>query len=304
MQNKEITEKPLVSVLMTAYNREKYIAEAIESVLASTYQNWELIVLDDGSKDQTVEIARLYEAKDTRIKVFINERNLGDYPNRNKAASYARGKFIKYLDSDDLIYPHGLEVMVNAMEKFPEAGFGTQYYIREPKIRYPFLLTPEIAFKEHFWGNGFFLSGPSGTIIKKDTFEKIGGFSGKRHLGDTELWLLLGAKYPVVVFQPALIWWRQHENQEMLKEQLNNEIIINRFRLNLEAIIYSPFCEQERIFTSDLIKRRFARKIIHLALIKLKTRLAYILYRKSGIGFRYLIKGLIKPNSNFTSALK
>ncbi len=75
----------LISILMTAYNREHYITEAIESVLASTYQNWELIIVDDGSKDDTVSIAKSYAAEDARIKVHVNEKNLGDYPNRNRA---------------------------------------------------------------------------------------------------------------------------------------------------------------------------------------------------------------------------
>src|ERR1700748_2916719 len=95
---------PLVSVLMTAYNREKYIEEAIESVLASSYTNLELIIVDDCSKDNTVEIARSYEARDPRVKVFINEKNLGDYPNRNRAASLAKGEYIKYVDSDDVMF--------------------------------------------------------------------------------------------------------------------------------------------------------------------------------------------------------
>src|SRR3954447_2239406 len=103
---------PLVSILMTAFNREKYIGEAIQSVLDSSYTNLELIIVDDNSTDRTVEIARSYQKKDVRIKVFINERQLGDYPNRNKAASYATGKYIKYVDSDDYIYPRGLEMMV------------------------------------------------------------------------------------------------------------------------------------------------------------------------------------------------
>ena len=89
-------EQPDGSVLMTAYNRELYIAEAIESVLASTYQDFELIIVDDGSKDKTVAIAKKYESKDSRVKVFVNEQNLGDYPNRNKAASFASGKDIKH----------------------------------------------------------------------------------------------------------------------------------------------------------------------------------------------------------------
>src|SRR5664279_4015758 len=97
-------EQPLVSVLMTAYNREKYIAEAIESVLSSTYTNFELIIVDDGSKDNTVNIARRYELQDSRIKVYINTTNLGDYPNRNHAAGFAIGKYIKYIDADDAIY--------------------------------------------------------------------------------------------------------------------------------------------------------------------------------------------------------
>src|ERR1700689_462412 len=115
---------PLVSILMTAFNREKYIAEAIESILQSTYKNFELIIVDDCSKDKTVEIAKSYAQKDSRIKVYVNEKNLGDYPNRNKAASYANGKYLKYVDSDDIIYPHCLDVMVGCMEKFSEAAFG------------------------------------------------------------------------------------------------------------------------------------------------------------------------------------
>src|ERR1700682_441555 len=115
---------PKVSVLMTAYNREKYIGEAIESVLASSYANFELIIVDDCSKDNTVKIAKAYAEKDSRIKVFVNEKNLGDYLNRNRAAELAQGKYIKYLDSDDLIYYYALEVMVKYMEKFPDAGFG------------------------------------------------------------------------------------------------------------------------------------------------------------------------------------
>jgi glycosyltransferase involved in cell wall biosynthesis len=71
---------PKVSVLTTVYNREKYLAACIESVLASTFQDWELIVVDDQSADNSVAIARSYAVKDQRIRVFVNETNLGDYP--------------------------------------------------------------------------------------------------------------------------------------------------------------------------------------------------------------------------------
>src|SRR6266404_3983608 len=112
---------PTVSVLTTAYNREKYIAQAIESVLASSFKDFELIIVDDCSKDHTVEIARRYTG-DSRVQIHVNERNLGQFQNRNHAASLARGKYLKYLDSDDFIYPHGVAVMVDAMERFPDAA--------------------------------------------------------------------------------------------------------------------------------------------------------------------------------------
>ena len=121
----------LVSVLTTSYNRADFIGEAIESVLASTFTDFEYIIVDDCSTDNTFEIAKSYAEKDTRIRVFQNEQNLGDYPNRNKAASYATGKYIKYLDSDDVMYAHCLEVMVSAMEKFPEAGLGMSSHSEE-----------------------------------------------------------------------------------------------------------------------------------------------------------------------------
>ena len=114
---------PLVSVLMTAYNRKKYIAEAIESVLASTFQDFELIIVDDCSRDHTVEIVRLYTS-DPRLQVHVNEKNLGDYPNRNRAASLAKGQYLKYVDSDDYIYPRGLQIMVEMFEPFTQAAVG------------------------------------------------------------------------------------------------------------------------------------------------------------------------------------
>ena len=100
-----------VSILTTVYNRDKYLAACINSVLASSYQDWELIIVDDVSTDTSLAISKSYEQKDARIKVYVNDKNLGDYPNRNKAASYAKGKYLKYLDADDLIYPRGLETV-------------------------------------------------------------------------------------------------------------------------------------------------------------------------------------------------
>jgi len=94
---------PLVSVLLTAFNRESYLAASIESVLAQTWGDFELIVVDDRSTDGTIDIARRYERLDSRVRVVLNERNYGQFANRNHAASLVTAPFLKFHDSDDLM---------------------------------------------------------------------------------------------------------------------------------------------------------------------------------------------------------
>lgn len=219
---KKIMEQPLVSVLMTAYNREAYIAEAIESVLSSIYENFELIIVDDCSKDNTVSIARDYEQKDARVKVFINEHNLGDYQNRNKAASLGQGKYIKYIDSDDVMYPHCLSVMVYAMEQFPEAGFALSA-MHDAAKPYPVLLSPREIYLEHYNGYTHFHRAPGSALIKKEVFDDIGGFSGERMIGDVDMWYKMSMYYPMVKTVNDLYWDRQHNSQERNSAYAKNE---------------------------------------------------------------------------------
>ena len=92
---------PAVSVVMTAYNRADYIGASIESVLAQSFTDFELIVVDDQSTDGTVALVQRYLG-DPRVRLVVNERNLGDYPNRNHGSTFARGEFLSYHDSDDI----------------------------------------------------------------------------------------------------------------------------------------------------------------------------------------------------------
>ena len=137
---------------MTAYNREKYIAEAIESVLAQTFTDFELIIFDDSSKDRTVEIARRYE-NDRRVCVHVNTPRLGQFPNRNRAAALAKGKYLKYVDSDDLIYPHCLQVMTHYMEAYPGAGVGICQSL-QTDVPFPIQFQPRGAWGQSLSGAG------------------------------------------------------------------------------------------------------------------------------------------------------
>ncbi len=200
---------------MTSYNRADYIAEAIESVLSSTYKDFELIISDDCSTDNTLEIAKSYAAKDSRVKVFQNENNLKDYPNRNKAASYASGKYIKYLDSDDAIYPEGLAYCVYAMEQFPEAGMGTLFFQQEISGKEPVCWKPGKTITHHFFVKGTLNVGPSGTIFNRECFEAMGRFDERFGVAsDNFLNIRIAAKYPVVLMPKEFFYYRIHEGQE------------------------------------------------------------------------------------------
>jgi len=213
----EMSQQPKVSVLMTSYNREKYIGHAIESVLAQTFTDFELLVVDDCSRDNTVSIARSYEI-DPRVRVIVNERNLGDYPNRNHAATHARGSFLRYHDSDDIMYPYCLEVMVRALESEPRAGFALSAYERWPGGPCPMLSTPRQSFQREFlgWGGLFWGIMPAHALFRADVFRKLKGFPEAGPHSDVLCWLRACAKVNVLLVQADLFWRRSHEDQEFV----------------------------------------------------------------------------------------
>ena len=112
---------------MPSYNSEKFIRDTIDSVIAQTYLNWELLVVDDCSTDSTVEIVNEYAAKDSRVKVCVLETNQGAAVARNKALELSSGRFIAYLDSDDLWKNNKLEIQVDFMIKNNIAFSCTDY---------------------------------------------------------------------------------------------------------------------------------------------------------------------------------
>jgi glycosyltransferase involved in cell wall biosynthesis len=233
------SEKQLsLSVLMTAFNREKYIAESIQSVLLSTFQDFELLIVDDGSTDRTVEIARSFEILDSRIKVIVNEKNLGDYPNRNRAASLAQGKYIKYVDSDDLIYPCCLETMVKSMEKLSgNVGLACGAYHNKPL---PVKLGPCESFYQHFMGGGLFGRSPLSAIIRRDYFEQIGGFNNERMVSDFEFWFRAAFDTGVICLQDGMQWNREHDGQEVVDKHhyiKRYEEIENQYLLKSEILL-------------------------------------------------------------------
>lgn len=257
---------PKVSILTTVYNRDKYLAACIESVLASTYQDWEMIIVDDQSKDNSAFVAQSYAEMDDRIKFYSNAKNLGDYPNRNQAAGYAKGKYIKYLDADDLIYPHGLSIMVETMEVFSDCALGISQQVAEDLIPYPFVMIPHESFQREFLRRGVLGLGPTGTIIRRETFESVGGFTGTRFIGDTELWYKLAMYYPIVKMVPGLVFWRQHDDQEITKGQDSYFYLENTYKHEIKTLNHPdlPLSVLEREWALKKVEKRFSRNLLRL----------------------------------------
>ena len=123
------TSQPLVSVVTPVYNEEEHLAECIESVLAQTYANWDYTIVDNCSTDKSLEIARGYAAKDSRIRVHENERFMEMLPNHNVAVRQISpaSKYCKMVLGDDWIFPRCLERMVAVGETYPSVGVVSAY---------------------------------------------------------------------------------------------------------------------------------------------------------------------------------
>jgi GT2 family glycosyltransferase len=208
---------PLVSVLVTAFNREAYIAEALESVLAQTMTDFEVIVSDDHSTDGTVRIIEEFARRDPRVRLSVNPRNLGDYGNRRQAAALARGQYLKYHDSDDVMYPHCLAVMVEALAKEPDAACALSASHAWPGGASPMLLTPRLAYEREYLGYGLFQLGPAAALFRTDMFRALGGFDDAPYAADYLFWIRACARMNVLLVPGDLFYYRIHSSQEMKK---------------------------------------------------------------------------------------
>lgn len=179
---------PLVSVIMPAYNSERYITDAIESVVQQTYTNWELIVIDDGSSDDTVRRIEEQAAKDLRIRFYKNEKNIGVSETRNKAISLANGEWIAFLDSDDIWEPLKIEKqMRSASDNNYYFLFTGSAFIAENGERLSWIMPVphKVSYKMLLKQN---VISCSSVLIKKELIYEIGMHNDNTH-EDFALWL-------------------------------------------------------------------------------------------------------------------
>jgi len=182
--------KGLVSVVIPVYNAERFLAEAVDSVLAQTYTQWELLLIDDGSTDGSPSIARRYADSDSARISYLEHpghRNIGVSTSRNVGVRHSRGEYVATLDADDIWLPEKLWQQVELMETYPEAGlvYGHSIYFedgghnteRVPPLAPPGrLYRPPELLKLTYPLGAFGAPCPSEFLMRFELLEEIGGF--------------------------------------------------------------------------------------------------------------------------------
>ncbi len=211
---------PAISVLIPTYNYAHFLDEAIGSVFDQTYTNFELIIVDNHSTDNTEEVVGKY-LNDPRVAYYRNEKNIGMIGNFNRCLEFAKGTYIKFLLADDKFEPRLLEKFVAAMEQYPTVSLVTCYrntfsYSGSPLILRVLPLQgfhkgKEIA--QHILNTHGWLGEPSSVMFKKENL-KAGNFNDKYHwLGDCEMWLKQLALGDCYIIPEGLIDIRKHTSQ-------------------------------------------------------------------------------------------
>lgn len=230
---------PRISVLMPVYNADSYLRDAIDSVLGQSFTDLELILVDDGSTDDSSKIINQYE--DPRIRKYSNEVNLGIVPTRNKCVSLAMGEYVALLDADDISFPHRLEHQFSFLENHPNVGVlgtGFQFIDHSSQIMASYHFPEEHQLIA--WSLFFFSSLANSTVMMRTIIlRELGGYQsdeGKVNAGveDYDLWFRAADHTQMHNLQEIYVQIRKHDtNITSVHASLHLD---NVFRLVHEAM--------------------------------------------------------------------
>lgn len=220
MTNKS-TSTPLVSVIMNCYNGEAFLASAVDSVLAQTYENWEIIFWDNQSTDSSAEIFLRYD--DRRLKYFHAEIHTSLYAARNSAIANSNGDFIAFLDVDDWWNPDKLERQLPLFEN-KKIGFVCSNYWIINSLNNTTKLFRKTKFPHGFVLNDLLIDYPVGMltlIVRRSAFDQLsGGCDERLHItGDRDLVIRLSLDWEMESIQEPLAWYRIHGKNEGLNQR-------------------------------------------------------------------------------------
>ena len=296
--------RPIISVIIPVYNGEKTIIETIESVLKQTFTDWELIIINDGSTDQTLDIVN--RIQDSRIQV-VSYPNAGLSASRNRGIAKARGEYISFIDADDLWTADKLEFQLKALEENPQAVLAyswTDCIDESGQLRGPgsHSTVSGDVYATLLLNN--FLENGSNPLIRTKVFTEVGGFDESLNSAeDWDMWLRLAARYPFVVVPfPHILYrvYRTSMSANVLRmevaclrvierafmqapdflQYLKNDSIANIYKYNIFKALQYPIARKQ-----GLIAALFLWKAIKQKPEFLKTKIIWKVFLKAAIVF-------------------
>jgi len=208
-------KRPKITVLMSVYNGEEYLKKAIESILNQTFVDFEFLIIDDGSTDETAKILKGYKNKDKRIKIVTNKKNIGLTKSLNKGLKLARGKYIARMDADDISNFQRLEKQKKYLDQHPKVlavGSNTKVINENDKTisANRWQQSPESIYYTLTFYTCLF---HSSLMLRKNSLIKSGGYNVKFPVSqDTELLYRLSRKGKIAFLEEILIKWRKTGN--------------------------------------------------------------------------------------------
>ena len=246
---------PIVSIIIPCYNQANYLSETLDSVVNQTYQDWECIIINDGSSDNTEDIAKKYCANDSRF-FYIYQDNHGVVAARNNAISQSHGKYILPLDGDDIIHNRYLEVAVKVIERDPKLKLVCCEceYIGEKKGR---INLPKYSLETLCEQNCFVCT----SLFRRIDFDRIGGYNDNMKLGleDWDFWLsLLESGGKVYRIPEVMFYYRKMQASRNNSYASSIELLRQNIRNNHLALFDKMDKKKKNIFF------RFTRRIKRL----------------------------------------
>lgn len=282
---------PIVSVLMSVYNDEKYVSMAIESILNQSFKDFEFIIINDGSTDKTMKILKEYEGKDSRI-VLIDQENKGLTKSLNIGIKKAKGKYIARMDSDDISHPLRLQNQLEFLENNQEYGFvGTNVEKIDANgnhIEYNTTKHTNEEIQKTLCTRNCFAHGS--VMINKELVGKILQYDEEfKYAQDYRLWAKIAKEFKVVNLQEPLYKLRLHENS-ISKEKIEQQSIyagIVAYEFENDVIVDDLESEVQK-------NKRLKNKIGKILLMNQQPKLAkkyfssFSLYYFVSIIFQYI----------------
>lgn len=244
---------PLVSIIIPVYNAEIYISDTISSVLAQTHQDWEMIIVDDGSTDNSLTKIKQYSQNDSRIKIIL-KTNSGVSDSRNAGILISKGDFIAFLDADDVWLDANLEKKIeylksnNAHVVYSDCEVIDENSNAKNRL---FETKEKPTLDDILLLEGNYITAPSGTIFKKEVFNTIGLFDEKlSNNADQDIWIrLLTNNFEIALLNNKLWKYRVHSNNMSSNIQLLEKDSLYMFNKARENNIFKSFVFQKKCFS-------------------------------------------------------